>query len=332
MAKRLRLWDKTGTLIYELDAPIFCEWVLNDIGNASFTVLAAGLEPYIRYGNYVTIEFDNGLDTWVGIVNTPRPWGSNYITVSCKSPMWLFGQRSGAYEQVISGSFGEVIGLVINILNSAEPTLLQIGNYNSGISYSSVVDMSNLYTYLQRALAQAQTRLDFRPVMTNGKLAIYVDMAPTLYTPSDMKLEEGINIEKNSGILLEQGDIYNDITVIGVSLDQTKFIGKASDPISIQLYNRRQFVFSEGSSQSDVDRLAIVRLAQYAYPRMTLGLVATNQENIKVGNSGPVNLFSVGYLDTEGQQDGLGFKGTAYVRVVQFDEKTQKSQLVCQEI
>jgi hypothetical protein len=332
MGQRIRLWDKTGILIKELvSVSAYCDWVINDISTAIFTVLAPGMEPYIRYGNYVTIEHVNGLDTWVGIVVTPRPWGAGFITVTAKSPMWIFAQRSGSYEQNISGSFGEVMGFVLGIVNAIEPTLLIQGNYTSGISYTSTVDMSNVYTYVQRALAQAQTRMDFRPTLVKGRLAIYVDLSPTLYTASNMHLEEGLNIEKSSPILLEQGDIYNDITVIGVGLDQTKYIGKAFDAISIQLYQRRQFIFSEGSSQADVDRLATVRLAQYAYPRNTLGLSAIDLTYIKVGNSGPVNLFSAGYF-ANGIQTDIGFQGTAYLKMVQYDQKTAKAVLVCQEI
>lgn len=332
MGQRIRLWDKTGILIKELiNVSAYCDWVINDISTANFTILAPGMEPFVRYGNYVTIEHDNGLDTWVGIIVTPRPWGAGFITVTAKSPMWLFAQRTGSYEQAVSGSFGEVMGLVLGIVNAIEATLLIQGAYTSGISYNSTVDMSNVYTYVQRALAQAQTRIDFRPTIVKGRLAIYVDLSATLYTASNMHLEEGLNIEKNSPILLEQGDIYNDITVIGVGLDQTKYIGKAFSPTSIQLYMRRQFVFSEGASQADVDRLAAVRLAQYAFPRNTLGLSAIDLTYIKVGNSGPVNLFSAGYL-ANGVATDIGFKGTAYLKMVQYDEKTQKAMLVCQEI
>jgi hypothetical protein len=330
MASRIRIFDRTGTLIYEVNAPAFREWVLNDIGTATFTIKAAGLEPYIRYGNYITIEHDK-LDTWVGVITTPRPWSSKTITVTAKSAMWLFGQRVGSYEQPVNGSWGEVLGQVIGIVNSIEPTLLSIGAYDTGISYSSVVDMSNVYTYLQRALTQAQTRLDFRAVVTNGKLKIYIDMQPALYTDSDLRLEEGLNIKKNSPILLEQGEIYNDVTVLGIGLDQSKFTANAVDAASIELYGRRQKLFAEGQSQADVDRLAVVRLSQYAYPRSTLALTTMNKgstlEQVRVGYSGPVELKTVGYID-----GNLGFRGTAYIRAIQYDDKVKEAILVCQEI
>ena len=331
MAQRIRTFDRAGTLIKELSGPALCEWIINDIGSASFVSKAAGLEPYVRYGNYITVEHDNGLPDFVGVITTPRPWSSKTITVNAKSAMWLFAQRVGSYEQPVSGSFGEVITQVIGIVNAAESTILQIGTYDSGISYSSVVDMSNVYTYLQRALAQSNTRLDFRPVFSNGKLTIYIDMQPTLYTPSNLKLEEGLNLKKNSLILLEQGDIYNDVTILGVGLDQTKYMGWKEDPVSISLYGRRQVLFSEGTSQSDVDRLATVRLSQYAYPRNTLGLVALNVNNtfsnIREGYSGPVKLFSEGYLN-----NGLGFEGTAYIKSIIYDGRTKEANLVCLEV
>jgi sRNA-binding carbon storage regulator CsrA len=329
MASRIRLFDRTGTLIYEVGAPAFREWVLNDIGSASFTIKAAGMEPYIEFGNFVTIENDK-LDTWVGVVIPPRTWSPKIITVNAKSAMSLFGQRVGSYEQPVSGSWGEVLSQVIGIANSAEDTLMQIGTYDAGISYSSVVDMSNLYTYLQRALAQAQTRLDFRPVTTNGKLKIFIDMKPTLYTTSNLYLEEGLNVKNNTSILIQQGEIYNDITILGVGLDQVKVTANAVDQVSIEKYGRRQRLFSEGQSQADVDRLAVVRLAQYAYPRNTLALTTMDKGNTllytRVGNSGSVKLRSVGYLN-----GGLGFQGTASIRVIQYDDKNKEVVLVCEE-
>lgn len=329
MASRIRLYNRGGTLIYEVDSPSFREWVLNDIGSASFTIKADGMEEYIQFGNYITIEHDK-LDTWVGVIQTPRTWSSNVITVNAKSAMWLFSQRVGSYEQSVIGSWGDVFSQMIGIVNAAESTLLRIGTYDDGISYESVVDMSNLYTYLQRALAQAQTRLDFRPVVTGGQLVVYIDMQPTLYTPSNLRLEEGLNIKDNTSILIEQGEIYNDITILGVGLDQTKFTANAVDQVSVDRYGRRQRLFSEGQSQNDVSRLATVRLAQYAYPRNTLALTTMDKGDTllytRVGNSGPVELKSVGYLS-----GALGFRGTASVRVLQFDDKNQEAVLVCEE-
>ena len=329
-ASRIRLYNRAGSLIYEVSAPSFREWILNDIGNAQFEVKAAGLEDYIEFGNYITIEHTK-LDTWVGVIVPPRTWSPNRITVNAKSAMWLFAQRVGSYTQDVVGSWGQVFTQVLGIVNSAETTLLQMGTYDDGISYSSTVDMSNVHTYLQRALAQAQTRLDFRPVVTNGKLTIYADMKPTLYTSSSLRLEEGLNIKDNASILVNQGEIYNDVTVLGVGLeDSEKYTASASDAASIAKYGRRQILFSEGQSQSDVDRLAIVRLAQYAYPRNTLALTAADVgstlNEVRVGYSAEVLLRSVGY-----QSGTLGFGTTQYIRVVQYDDKTGEAALVCEE-
>lgn len=331
MASRIRLYDRSGTLIYEPSAPAFREFVLNDIGNASFAIKAAGMEPYIEFGNYITIEHDK-LKAFVGKITTARPWASKVITVNAKSAMWIFGQRRGSYQQPVSGSWGAVLSQVLGIANSQESTLMQVGNYFGGVPYSSVVDMSNLYTYLQRALIQAQTRLDFRPEITNGKLKIFIDIQPTLYTTSPLRLEEGLNVKNNSPLLTEQGDIHNDITILSVGLDQTRYTATARDENSIAKYGLHQFLISEGASQSDADRLAVVRLAQYAYPRKTLALTATNKGDTffytQTGNSAAVELKTVNY-----QADGtLGFRGNAYIRVVQFSDQTGEATLVCKEI
>lgn len=336
MASRIRIFDRNGTLMYEPSAPAFREWIINDIGSAQFTIKARGMEPYIQPGNYITIEHSK-LDTWVGVLNLPLTWGAKTITVNAKSAMWLFSQRVGSYAEAVDGSWGEVLMKMVSIVNAAEPTLVQMGEYEDGISYSSVVDMSNVYTYLQRALAQSQTRLDFRPVISNGRLRIFMDMKPYLYAPSNLVLEEGLNIKNNSPVLVTQGEIYNDITVLGIGLDQVKFQARATDEASVSLYGRRQKLFSEGQSQSDVDRLATVRLAQYAYPRDTLALITIDNagatgnadtfRHTRVGNIGKVTLKSVGY-----RNGGLGYKGETYIKVIQFDDKTKEATLVGQEI
>lgn len=330
MTSRIRLFNRSGILQYEVNSPSFREWVLNDIGNANFPIKARGMEPYIQYGNYVLIEHDV-LDSWVGVINTPRPWEPRTNTVNAKSAMSLFGLRVGSYQQFVAGSWGQVFSQIISVINGPEQTLLEIGAVTDGVSFSSVVDMSNPYTYLQRALAQAQARLDFRPVMANGELKIFIDMQPSLYTQSDLQLIEGSNVKKNSGTLIEQGDIYNDITILGVGLDQIKFEGHARDPISIEKYGLRQILFSEGQSQADVDRLAEVRLAQYAYPRKTLGLIVSKKgdtfQKTRVGNIGNVHLFTMGYLN-----GGLGFNGPAYIRTIQFEDKTGEAVLICEEL
>lgn len=333
MASRIRLYDRTGTFVREVSASAFREWVINDIGTATFTIKAAGLAIYIQFGNYITIEHDT-LGTWVGLIVSAPPltWSAKIITVNAKSAMWLFAQRRGSIEQPLEGSWGEVFSQVLGLANAEEQTLLRIGTINEGIEYSSVVDLSNMYTYLQRALAQANARLDFRPEVENGRLSIYIDMQPALYTVSDLALWEGLNIKKNASILAEQGEIYNDVTILGIGLDQTKFTANARNAASIEKYGLRQIMFSEGTSQSDVDRLALVRLAYYAFPRKTLNLTVIDQGNTfsltRIGAIGQAKLFSVGY-----KEDGsLGFEGDAYIRTLQFDDRTGEAVLICQEI
>lgn len=330
MTTRIRLFNKSGLLIYELGVPAFRDWVLNDIGSASFPVKALGLEKYIEFGNYALLEHDK-LEPWVGVIITPRPWAMRVATVNAKSAMSIFSVRVGSYQQAVSGSWGQVFAQLIEVVNSQGPTLLEVGNYTEGVSYASVVDMSNPYIYLQRALLQAQTRLDFRPVVTNGRLRIFIDMQPTLYTSNDLRLEEGLNIKNNVNALLEQGEIYNDVTVLGVSLDQVKFTARAIDPVSVERYGLRQTLISEGQSQADVDRLAAVYLQKYAYPRKTLGLITLDKgdtfEKTRVGNTAFVELKTQGYIN-----NGLGFRGNAYIRVVQFDDRNGEGVLVCEEI
>lgn len=330
MASRIRLFNRAGTLIYEIDSPAYREWVLNDIANANFIVPAADMEPYIEYGNYVLIEHDQ-LDDWVGIIDTPRPWQPNAVQVNAKSAMCLFNLRVGSYQQLVTGSWGQVFQQVIGIVNAAEQTLLQTGSYSDGISYSSVVDMSNPYTYLQRALAQAQTRLDFRPVVSHGRLRIYVDIQPVLYTSGKFTLEEGLNIKNNTGTFLEQGEILNDITILGIGLDQIKFTARAIDQLSVQKFGLRQRLFPEGQSQADVDRLAVVRKAQYAWPRNTIGLIATNTNadflNLRIGYNGSVEFHTQGY-----RNGAVGYKGMTGIRVIQFDDKTNEAVLVNEDL
>ena len=330
MASRIRLFNRAGSLLTEVDAPAFREWIINDVGSAKFTIKAVGMESYIQNGNYITIEHDK-LDTWVGVIVNPRPWSPKVVEVNAKSAMSLFQWRVGSYEQSVQGSWGAVFSQLIGIVNSAENTLLQIGTYDDGVSYSSIVDMSNVYTYLQRALTQSQSRLDFRPVVNRGKLTIYIDMKPSLYEASKLDLQEGLNIKDTTSVLVEQGDIYNDVTVIGVGLDQAKLTARATNPASIARYGLRQVLFSEGQSQTDVDRIAIVRLAQYAFPRSTLGLLTLDEGrtflDLRIGNSGRVQLRTMGY-----KNGALGFDGQAYLRALQYDDKTGEAVSICEEI
>jgi hypothetical protein len=80
-----------------------------------------------------------------------------------------------------------------------------------------------------------------------------------------------------------------------------------------------------------VDRLAVVRLAQYDHPRATLGMITMNKGDTflstSLGNSANVELKTKGYLN-----GGSGFRGTTYIRTIQFDDKSGEAALVCQEI
>lgn len=72
VAYRLLVADLTGTVLTELKPRLEkVSWVENDVGQMTFALAKTDpklQERYLRFGNRVLVEFDNGLPPWGGVI------------------------------------------------------------------------------------------------------------------------------------------------------------------------------------------------------------------------------------------------------------------------
>lgn len=142
VAYRLLVADLTGTVLTELKPRLEkVSWVENDVGQMTFALAKTDpklQERYLRFGNRVLVEFDNGLPPWGGVITGGREWSESEVAVEAWSAEAVLGWRVTGRNRVFSGaSLGSVLQTVLADANAVASTRLEIGSvYMGGEGYS----------------------------------------------------------------------------------------------------------------------------------------------------------------------------------------------------
>ena len=147
---RLLVADLSGTVLTELKPRLEkVSWVLNDVGQMTFVLAKTDpklQERYLRFGNRVFVEFDNGLPAWGGVLTGGREWSESEVVVEAWSADAVLGWRVSGRDRVFSGaSLGSVLQTVLADANAVASTRLEIGSvYLGGEGYSLEYHYSRL--------------------------------------------------------------------------------------------------------------------------------------------------------------------------------------------
>ena len=150
VAYRLLVADLTGTVLTELKPRLEkVSWVLNEVGQLTFALAKTDSklqERYLRFGNRVLVEFDNGLPAWGGVITGAREWSASEVAVEAWSAEAVLGWRVTGRNRLFSGaSLGSVLQTVLADAAAVASTGLQLGTvYLGGAGYSLAYHYSTL--------------------------------------------------------------------------------------------------------------------------------------------------------------------------------------------
>ena len=118
VAYRLLVADVTGRVLTELRPRLSrVSWVLNKPGQLTFAMAKTDAklrQEYLRFGNRVYLEFDNGLRPWGGVITGGREWSESEVAVEAWSGEALLGWRVTGRNRVFSeASLGSVLQAVL---------------------------------------------------------------------------------------------------------------------------------------------------------------------------------------------------------------------------
>jgi hypothetical protein len=330
----IRIFDKTGVQIAEVDAVCNRSWLLNDVGKASFTLSifdAKCRRDVLEFGNLVLIEHEK-LPAWGGVIDTPRVWGQGTVTINAYSAEQLFKYRIGLQDQKVTGTTAILLRKVLEIAQNHGWLPVSAGIIeDDGIQREETINPTDLLDELKRICERAGGDFMMQPALdANGRLYFVLNYYRSLRLDTQYVLKEGHNIALANRALSEQGEIINELLGYGDGVSwSSKPVYTGRNDASIAYYGLRQGseyfqgVTQVGSVQKNVE----AQLAVKAYPRTTLDLQALDVGetwlNCRLGAVFAVELHSAGFYGTD-----IGYIGTARVYGMEFDEMRQTVRII----
>lgn len=327
---RIRIFARDGSVLAEFNARVERSWAIGDEGRAQFTyptrITDVVNEKVLQFGNWILIE-NSVLPSWVGVIDTPRTWSPRTVTVSAYTPEHVFGWRRGAFEVVKNGSAGALFEYLLQLVNTAEATIIQAGAIDkSGTPRQETINPTLLNTDLQRIYERSMEEYQWRPVVdVNGKLVVYADWLKQIGVDVPITLQEGFgggNIEAVDRILVEDGDIKNDILGYGDGMtwaSKPKFI--VINQTSVFDYGLRQWSenFDGVTSPQTLKDNSLELIKNEAYPVNTFQVNALNVEDtfsfINLGNKLTLQFQHIGFFET----GGLGYVTRVRIVAMRYD-------------
>lgn len=286
---RLLVGDRSGQVLDELTADIaFVNWRLNKVGKCEFVVATTDPKATftnLRFGNFVYIDFSNGLPDWGGVIDPPRRWDERTIKVTAYSAEYLFGLRTtdkGRYftDQTV----GYIYKTLIEDANGIAATGITIGDvYDGGQIHSPEYHFKSLLDIFQNSLTARLSTNDFDviPTLENGIITFKANFYESRGADrTGLALIQDKNLSRP--ILEEQGPIINswDVAGEGSSWGDERLTANAQNDDSIQIYGIREDskVYSDVSEQTTLDEHA---------------------DTLLDGSKDPYNIFTLTALDTD---------------------------------
>lgn len=345
MASRVRIFDKGGAFLEELDVKVARGFIRNEVSEAKFSIAlndAKCTRRVLEYGNILLVEHQDGdvsLPPWIGTIETPRDWTYEGINVNAKTPEHLLDFRFAPYMPLVGtmGSwFAECLAYA-NIYNVQGETKFVEGSiFNGGHTMDKTTkDLSMLHNIERAQEKSSGAHWTFTPSFTpDGLLTIAGNWFPRETVVSDLLITEGKNIVEQFGVSMsEQGDFVNRAEVFydvaGVAQPADKMVKE--NPISRSAYGLRMGVEHE-ENKNALEARADSVLIESAEPKRTYTLAVHNGDGetfgmLRIGVLARLVMSRVGF-----SKNGFGTDTTVRVDSIEFSDEMNRAVLTVNEV
>lgn len=314
VAYRLLVADLTGTVLTELKPRLEkVSWVLNDVGQMTFALAKTDpklQERYLRFGNRVFVEFDNGLPAWGGVITGGREWSESEVAVEAWSAAAVLGWRVSGRNRTFAGaSLGSVLQTVLADANAVASTRLEIGTvYLGGAGYSLEYHYSKLSDMVADLVDLGGVVVDVTARENDGVVIFSVNLYERRGRDKPgVALVEGANVV--AARLREEDTVIN--AQYGATdgsgwEDASRLYGSAISAESAARYDLREtFEPVKVTEQSALDAALRARLEKTLWPTRAVAVQVTNRPpggfaEYDLGDAVTVSLPSYGFGGTRG--------------------------------
>lgn len=333
---RVILFSKTGQQLAETNAQVVCSWKLNDIGKAKFTLSINDpvcRREFIEFGNRVLLEHEE-LPDWVGVIDTPREWSSfGTVDITAYSAEYLLKWRRCATSQKITGTSGTKFAELIKKANAERTLYIDLGDiWNEGKATTEQLQGESIYDAIKRI--STDLNHDFAltaNIQPNGDLRFYANWYKQRGKVNGCEFIDGWNIKTSNRVLIEQGEIVNDVMAVGVGASS----GSQKTGIEIDMDSAGQYDYRQGvvnlSTEFDgtVSVGAAQQLGKLKEPRRTydLNAIGTIWKDLHIGDTYRLTLNNCGF-----SSGGFGLQSDVRVVGMELNERMGTVRIISDEV
>jgi len=305
---RVRIFSRDGKQLTEFNHSVARSWAIGAEGVAGCelpTGKAYSAEEFIEYGNWLLVE-NSLLPDWVGVIDVPREWSANTVSIYAYTAEHVLTWNSGLEEEKMSTSAGGIFERIIEIVNDNEQTIVAPGHiWRGGQHREETLNPNTLDVDLQRIYERSGEEYFFAPeVDADNQLAVLGNWLNRLGDETEYYLTHGSggNLELLEQALIEDGPIANDVVAYGEGATWAeKARARVRNQYSINKYGLRQFILDDKKT-TDGETLrsyAEKYVREHSNPVRRLSASALNIGNtfdyIKLGNVVNLVLKNSGY-------------------------------------
>ena len=287
VAYRLLVADVTGRVLTELRPRLSrVSWVLNKPGQLTFAMAKTDAklrQEYLRFGNRVYLEFDNGLRPWGGVITGGREWSESEVAVEAWSGEALLGWRVTGRNRVFSeASLGSVLQAVLADAEAVAATRLELGTvYEGGAGYSLEYHYDTLADVAAEVVKLGGGVVDVTAREEAGRVVFTVNLYDRRGADRPgVALVEGANVV--AARLRDEDTVIN--AIYGATdgsgwEDDSRLYGSATNEESIALHDIREgFGMFKVTEQAGLEAALGAALEGSQWPRRAVALQVTNRE------------------------------------------------------
>lgn len=301
---RVELFDRFGQKVTEFTANADRSWLMNDYGRCLFTMStydAKCIENYLQYGNYVYIEHEK-LPAWGGVIDPPREWGRHQVEITAYSGEYIFSFRRAEGAQRINATPGVIFQRILSICNAEGDTRIREGEiYTQGKPVRWQLNVLKCYQEVKRLAEETNSEWTVRAKTRSGEIRFLADWSIKLGLTRNFLLKEGHNIKADDRVIIEDGQIAND--VLGISPGASPISARnvfVKDEKSIGAYGLRQWAESfQQNEYGSVAEGANAVLQRMKEPVKTFRLsaldVGDTWKNLDIGDVLKLYMSNIGF-------------------------------------
>lgn len=287
--------DQNGRILTRLQPDIQrVSWRFNATGQAAFQLARTDdklREEYLRYGNRVLVQFDNGLPPWGGVIGGTVEWGDAAVGfVAYSGEELLFRRLTARRRRFDNASVGAIALALLAEADAVWPTGVRPGRiWSGGPGHFPEYHYKRLGDALHDSLVENLSAEAFDVTAREEKGVIVFEL--NLYeTRGEAKTQ--IAFVENQNVadvrFRTEDNIVNAWYMAGEGSDwgdDDRVYAEAVDEESIRLFGRREgFEVRSGVIyQTTLDDTIAKRVQETAYPNRVLGLATTDNPPARFG-------------------------------------------------